>query len=35
MKSSRKYVNDVGIVRKYSEDRYKLVALRVYRAKGF
>ena len=34
MKSSRKFVNDVGIVRKYSEDRFKLVALRVYRMKG-
>ena len=35
MKSNRKYTNDVGIVRMYSEDRYKLVALRVYRNKGF
>lgn len=34
MKSSRKYVNDVGIVRKYSDDRFKLVAMRVYRTKG-
>ena len=35
MKSNLKYINDVGIVRKYSEDRYKLVSLRVYRNKGF
>ncbi len=35
MKSNRKYTNDVGIIRMYSEDRYKLVALRVYRNKGF
>lgn len=34
MKTTRKYTTDVGIVRKYSEDRYKLVALRVYRSKG-